>query len=64
MKALIPNYVKVRDWTEAKLHDEQGATMVEYALLAVLIAAALAGTITALSGGLSGLFGTVVSAFP
>lgn len=64
MKALIPIYVNVRNWTVSKLRNEQGATMVEYALLAVLIGAAMAGAITAMSGGLAGLFGTVVGSFP
>jgi Flp pilus assembly pilin Flp len=64
MKAFVPIYVQVRMWTESKLRDEQGATMVEYALLAVLVAAALAGAVTALGGGLAAEFATVTSKFP
>ena len=57
MRALIPTYLKLR----SKLENEKGATMVEYALLAALIAAALVGAITALQGGISGTFATVTS---
>ncbi len=39
------------------LLDEEGATMVEYALLVGLIAVALIGAITGLKGGISTLFG-------
>jgi len=41
---------------------EEGATMVEYGLMVALIAAALIGVVTALSGALSGKFSTVTSA--
>ena len=44
MRALITTYLKLR----SKLDNEKGATMVEYALLAALIAAALVTGITAL----------------
>ncbi|HJV34628.1 Flp family type IVb pilin [Geomonas sp.] len=58
MRALIPTYLKLR----SKLDNEKGATMVEYALLAALIAAALVGGITALSGGIGTTFSTVTAA--
>lgn len=64
MKAFIPVCVRMRTWTQSKLQDERGATMVEYALLAVLIAAALATAVTALSGGVSTAFTNVTSKFP
>jgi pilus assembly protein Flp/PilA len=62
MRALIPTYVKLRSRIESTLDNEKGATMVEYALLAALIAAALVGAITALSGGISGTFAKVTGA--
>ena len=37
--------------------EEDGATMVEYALMVALIAVALIGAVEALSGGISGTFG-------
>jgi len=40
---------------------EEGATMVEYGLMVALIAAALIGVVTALSGALSDKFSTVTS---
>lgn len=36
--------------------DERGATAVEYGLMVALIAVAIIGTVTALGGGLNGLF--------
>ncbi len=37
-------------------NDEEGATAIEYGLIAGLIAVAIIGTVTALGEGLSGLF--------
>jgi pilus assembly protein Flp/PilA len=62
MKAIIPAYVKLQSWMDSKLHDEEGATMVEYALLAALIAAFLVGGITAMRNGINTSFGTVTAA--
>ena len=36
--------------------EEKGATAVEYGLMVALIAVAIIGTVTALGGGLNGLF--------
>ncbi len=41
---------------------EEGATMVEYALMIALIAAALIGTVTLLSGAIGTKMGSVTSA--
>lgn len=41
------------------LQDETGATAIEYALLAALIAVAIISTVTTLGGTLSSTFGTV-----
>ena len=52
----MPRFVK------ALLSEEDGATMVEYALMVALIAAAAITAVTALSTALNGKFTTVSSA--
>ena len=47
-------YLKLR--LGALAEDEKGATMIEYGLLAALLAVALIGTIGFLSGSLDGIF--------
>ena len=42
--------------------DEEGATAIEYGLLASLIAVAIVGTVTALGGSLNALFTRVAAA--
>jgi pilus assembly protein Flp/PilA len=46
----------------ARRDDERGASAVEYGLLVALIAVFIIGALTALGGGLSGLFGEVTAA--
>ena len=46
------------------LKDEEGATMAEYGLLAVLIAVACVGAVTALGGNVHALFDNSVTQFP
>ena len=41
--------------------EEKGATAVEYGLMVALIAVAIIGTVTALGGGLNGLFTTITA---
>ncbi len=43
---------------------EQGASAVEYGLIIALIAVAIVVTVTALGGGLDGLFQQVLNALP
>jgi len=43
------------------LKDENGATAIEYGLIAALIAVAIVGALTTLGGGLNTLFGNVNS---
>jgi pilus assembly protein Flp/PilA len=43
------------------LREERGATAIEYALIASLIAVAIVGAVIALGGSVSGLFNTVAS---
>jgi len=48
MRYLIPTYVKMQSKLESMLRNEEGATMVEYALMVTLIAvvaAAIVGTV-------------------
>ena len=42
--------------------EDQGATAVEYGLMVALIAVAIITTVTALGGGLNGLFTTITGA--
>lgn len=44
------------------LKDEEGATAIEYGLIAGLIAVAIAAALTALSGQLTALFGRISNA--
>ncbi|MEE2690498.1 MAG: Flp family type IVb pilin [Pseudomonadota bacterium] len=44
------------------VNDEEGATAIEYGLIAALIAVAIIGAITAVGTNLSGTFGDVESA--
>jgi len=43
------------------LREERGATAIEYALIASLIAVAIVGAVITLGGSVSGLFNTVAS---
>jgi pilus assembly protein Flp/PilA len=43
------------------LNDDNGATAIEYGLIAALIAVAIVGALTTLGGGLNTLFGNVNS---
>jgi pilus assembly protein Flp/PilA len=43
------------------LKDENGATAIEYGLIAALVAVAIVGALSALGTGLTGMFGTVNS---
>lgn len=44
---------------QALRRDEKGATAIEYGLIAALVAVVIIGGLTALGGGLTGLFETV-----
>lgn len=49
----------LRNW-----HDEQGATAIEYALIAALISLTLIGAFSATGSSVSDLLGVVEAAFP
>ena len=44
--------------------DEQGATAIEYAMIAAGIGAALAATVTGLGSAVNGLYTSIASIFP
>ncbi|MBT9473289.1 MAG: Flp family type IVb pilin [Pseudomonadota bacterium] len=46
------------------LRDESGSTAIEYGLIAALIAVAMAGAMTTLSGKLTAVFAKLASAAP
>jgi pilus assembly protein Flp/PilA len=48
----------------AKMRDEEGQGLVEYALIIVLVSVALVLSLQALTGGLSNAFSFAVSQFP
>jgi len=50
------------NYMSARMENEEGATMVEYGLMVALIAVVVIGTVTAIGGGLDGLFQTVADA--
>lgn len=54
----------IQDWLASRHDDERGATAVEYGLMVALIAVAIIAAVTALGGGLSGLFDTVTGSLP
>jgi len=49
----------MRKFIKTFARDESGATAIEYALIAALIAVAIVGAATTLGGDISDLFGTV-----
>lgn len=54
---MVQYYAYLRSWLQLRLaNDERGANMVEYALLAALIAVAAVVALTALSGGINERF--------
>ena len=43
------------------LHDEEGQGMAEYALIIALVAIIVAASLTALAGGIDGVFDTIIA---
>ncbi|WP_432821188.1 Flp family type IVb pilin [Trichloromonas sp.] len=54
----------IRDLFQGLLKDDEGATAVEYAIMAGLIAAVIAGTVAAFGSNLNTLFSNCVEKFP
>jgi pilus assembly protein Flp/PilA len=47
----------------ARTEREEGQTLVEYALIIALVSVALVGALTALAGGIEGVFDQILGAF-
>lgn len=62
MKRLTEMYRKAQSQVQAKLHDEKGATMVEYALMLALIAAVSVGAVTTIGTTVLGKFTEIITA--
>jgi Flp pilus assembly pilin Flp len=50
---------RLTSWTER----EEGQTLVEYALIIALVSIALVASLTALAGGITGVFNDIIAAF-
>ena len=61
MKALIPAYVKLRSKIDSLFNNEEGATMVEYALMVALIAVVAVAAVTTLGTNVSGRFDAIAT---
>ena len=48
----------------ARLHDEEGQGLVEYALIIALVSIMLVASLEALTGGISRVFSSIVAEFP
>jgi len=58
-EARMLNYL--RFWVDSLRRDDEGQTLVEYALILVLVSLAAIGALTALGGSIEGVFDTIVS---
>lgn len=56
--------MKQAPFLDALAHDDQGATAVEYALIAGSIVVAIAGAVSGIGSKLAAMFLAVVAAFP
>ena len=61
MKSLIPAYVKLRSRIDSVLNNEEGATMVEYALMVALIAVVAVTAVTLLGTNVSAKFDSIAT---
>lgn len=55
--------LKFYTWAQARLADEEGAAMAEYAVILALITAVVAGLFTTLGGQINGVLQEVIDAF-
>ena len=56
-------YLLAKNWFEAKVAEEKGQDLVEYALIIALVSIAIVAGLNALQGGISGVFNTIVDKF-
>lgn len=61
MRYVLPAYVKIQNRMHSVLDNEEGATMVEYALMVALIAAVAIGVVSTLGTNIKSVFTTVGS---
>lgn len=59
--SMITTYTFLRTWLDARLQDDRGASLVEYALLVALIAIVCIAAITLLGSSASDKFSTVAN---
>jgi pilus assembly protein Flp/PilA len=52
---------KMKKWLSAFLKDEEGASGIEYALVAAMVAIVLVGLIPGISGSVSSIFGRIAT---
>jgi len=56
---MIKAYTTISTWLQARFDDEEGASLVEYALLVALIAVVCIAAVTLLGGNASSKFDTI-----
>jgi Flp pilus assembly pilin Flp len=59
----VNHMLKFYTWAQARLADEEGAAMAEYAVILALITAVVAGLFTTLGGQINGVLQEVIDAF-
>ena len=59
---MLTQLIQLRAYLKAHLKDEQGVTTVEYAIMLVLVALAVAAFGAGLSGAVTGVFSSMVTA--
>ncbi|HXH21454.1 MAG TPA: Flp family type IVb pilin [Dehalococcoidia bacterium] len=59
MQFLNELIARLTSWTER----EEGQTLVEYALIIALVSIVLVASLTALAGGIDGVFDDIIAAF-
>jgi len=56
-------YLLAKNWFEAKVAEEKGQDLVEYALIIALVSIVIVAALSALEGGIEGVFTRIVQAF-
>ncbi len=60
---MLKAYLLAKAYADSLLHREEGQSLVEYALIIALIAVVLVGALSAVEGGINGVFQNIVNAF-
>ena len=61
---MVLAYVRALNMLNGRLRGQEGQALVEYALIISLIAVALIGALTFMSGQIDGIFSTIGNALP